>query len=196
MRDLVSGADIRGFDQGSGKTLAYSLPILNSLLHSLSDPETAKITASKAEKRQLSALILCPTRELALQVGKVVGGVVEAGMNALDEVKEETDDEAEAQAKEAEDEARWKKKGKGKKGGKKPEQPKKVVKPVSTGPKPPPIVSVATVVGGLSAVKQKRLVARGCDILVATPGRLWDLCEEASFTSDPLCDFVLTDPFS
>jgi ATP-dependent RNA helicase DDX24/MAK5 len=100
-------------------------------------------------------------------------------MNAIDEIKEETDDEAEAQAKEAEDAARWKKKSKGKKPNKKQaEQPKKVVKPATAGPKPPPIISVATVVGGLSAVKQKRLVARGCDILVATPGRLWDLCEE------------------
>jgi ATP-dependent RNA helicase DDX24/MAK5 len=117
-------------------------------------------------------------------VGKVVGSVVEAGMNAIDEVKEETDDEAEALAKEEEAEARWKKKGKGKKGpNKKVEQPvKKVVKPSPAGPKPPPIVSVATVVGGLSSVKQKRLVARGCDILVATPGRLWDLCEEVSDT--------------
>lgn len=105
-------------------------------------------------------------------------------MNAIDEVKEETDDEAEALAKEEEAEARWKKKGKGKKGAnKKVEQPvKKVVKPAPAGPRPPPIVSVATVVGGLSSVKQKRLVARGCDILVATPGRLWDLCEEVNDT--------------
>lgn len=115
-----------------------------------------------------------------MQVGKVVGSVVEAGLNAVDEVKEETDDEAEALATEKASEERWKKKGKGRKGSsKKVEQPaKKVVKPTPAGPKPPPIVSVATVVGGLSAVKQKRLVARGCDILVATPGRLWDLCEE------------------
>jgi hypothetical protein len=61
-------------------------------------------------------------------VGKVVGSVVEAGMNAIDEVKEETDDEAEALAKEEEAEARWKKKGKGKKGpNKKVEQPVKKV---------------------------------------------------------------------
>ena len=167
------------YNQGSGKTLAYSLPILNTLLESLAatKPDSRN---TKAGKRELSALILCPTRELALQVGKVVGSVVEAGLNAVDEVKEETDDEAEALAKEAEAEARWKKKGKGKKNAnKKPEQPaKKAVKVAPAGPKPPPIVSVATVVGGLSAVKQKRLVARGCDILVATPGRLWDLCEE------------------
>ncbi|KAH8090622.1 P-loop containing nucleoside triphosphate hydrolase protein [Filobasidium floriforme] len=178
---LQEGRDVVGVaETGSGKTLAYSLPILNTLLESLSRPESIAESSAKSGKRELSALILCPTRELALQVGKVIGGVVEAGMNAIDEVKEETDDEAEALAKEEEAEARWKKKGKGKKGAnKKAEQPvKKVVKPAPAGPRPPPIVSVATVVGGLSSVKQKRLVARGCDILVATPGRLWDLCEE------------------
>lgn len=41
-----------------------------------------------------------------------------------------------------------------------------------------PRVSVASVVGGLSALKQKRLLQRGCDVLVATPGRLWDMIQE------------------
>ena len=36
---------------------------------------------------------------------------------------------------------------------------------------------MGSVVGGLSAQKQKRIVERGCDILVATPGRLWDLMQ-------------------
>ena len=39
----------------------------------------------------------------------------------------------------------------------------------------PPRISIGSVIGGLSAQKQKRIVERGCDILVATPGRLWDL---------------------
>lgn len=76
-------------------------------------------------KRPLSALILCPTRELALQVS--------ASLSALL-----------AKACPAE-------KGK------------------------PPRVSVGSVVGGLSAQKQARIVERGADVLVATPGRLWDL---------------------
>lgn len=41
-----------------------------------------------------------------------------------------------------------------------------------------PRVSVASVVGGLSALKQKRLLQRGCDVLVATPGRLWDMIQD------------------
>lgn len=44
----------------------------------------------------------------------------------------------------------------------------------------PPLVSIGSVVGGLSAQKQKRIVDRGCDILVATPGRLWDLIKSVS----------------
>jgi ATP-dependent RNA helicase DDX24/MAK5 len=42
----------------------------------------------------------------------------------------------------------------------------------------PPPVSVAAVVGGLSAQKQRRIISRGVDVLVATPGRLWDILQE------------------
>lgn len=46
------------------------------------------------------------------------------------------------------------------------------------GKKAPPIVSVAAVMGGMSAQKQKRVLERGVDVLIATPGRLWDLLQE------------------
>ncbi|KAF8814834.1 P-loop containing nucleoside triphosphate hydrolase protein, partial [Phlegmacium glaucopus] len=42
----------------------------------------------------------------------------------------------------------------------------------------PPHVSVAAVVGGMSAQKQKRILDRGVDVLVATPGRLWDIMQD------------------
>jgi ATP-dependent RNA helicase DDX24/MAK5 len=45
-------------------------------------------------------------------------------------------------------------------------------------PKGPPLVSVAAVVGGMSAQKQRRILDRGVDVLVATPGRLWDILQE------------------
>ena len=45
-------------------------------------------------------------------------------------------------------------------------------------PKLPPLVSVAAVVGGMSPHKQKRILSRGVDVLVATPGRLWDIMQE------------------
>lgn len=113
-----SGRDIIGVaETGSGKTLAYSLPVLSYLLRTAAP--------SRSGRRPLAALILCPTRELALQV--------------VDHLQ-------------------------------------KVVKHALEGDRPgPPRISVGSVVGGLSAQKQKRIVERGCDILVATPGRLWDL---------------------
>jgi len=49
-----------------------------------------------------------------------------------------------------------------------------------SGPSGPPRVSVGAIVGGMSAQKQKRVLERGEDILVATPGRLWDLIGEVS----------------
>lgn len=39
-------------------------------------------------------------------------------------------------------------------------------------------ISVAVVVGGLAPQKQERLLNRGPEIVVATPGRLWELIEE------------------
>lgn len=45
-------------------------------------------------------------------------------------------------------------------------------------PNPPPLVSVAAIVGGVSPHKQKRILSRGVDVLVATPGRLWDIMQE------------------
>jgi len=89
---------------GSGKTLAYLLPILQTLLSQQDDA-----------LRSLQALILTPTRELALQVSKECDKLV----------------------------------------GKK---------------------YCATIVGGLALQKQQRILEKNRPpILVATPGRLWDL---------------------
>ena len=60
---LLEGRDLLGLAQtGTGKTAAFTLPILQHL-------------ASRHEKRhpkQARALILAPTRELALQIGKSI----------------------------------------------------------------------------------------------------------------------------
>ncbi|KAK8861716.1 ATP-dependent RNA helicase MAK5 [Kwoniella newhampshirensis] len=123
----LKGRDVVGVaETGSGKTLAYSLPILSYLL---SSPKP-----STKGRRPLSGLILCPTRELALQVVDHLTALLK---HALAEKEDEED-----------------------------------VRPKVKGP---PRVSVGSVVGGLSAQKQKRILDRGCDILVATPGRLCDL---------------------
>ncbi|YCM43156.1 ATP-dependent RNA helicase DbpA [Verrucomicrobiaceae bacterium 227] len=53
---LLSGRDIIGQSHtGSGKTAAFALPILQNL---------------EVERRELQALVLCPTRELTAQVGR------------------------------------------------------------------------------------------------------------------------------
>lgn len=58
---ILSGKDIIACAQtGTGKTAAYVLPILNKIL--------------SAKKRHLNTLILCPTRELALQIDQQIEG--------------------------------------------------------------------------------------------------------------------------
>jgi ATP-dependent RNA helicase DDX24/MAK5 len=66
------------------------------------------------------------------------------------------------------------KKGKGKGKGKESE----ITGNICSAPKAPPHVSVAAIVGGMSAQKQRRILDRGVDVLVATPGRLWDIMED------------------
>ncbi|KAJ3862205.1 ATP-dependent RNA helicase [Lentinula novae-zelandiae] len=121
-RDVVGVAQT-----GSGKTLAYGLPILHKLL--LAAPQRPL-----SKHRPVQALILAPTRELALQVSTHLNAYQRKGTEQ---------------------------------GNLK-----------STAKKPPPIVSAAAIVGGMSVQKQKRILDRGADVLVATPGRLWDIIEE------------------
>ncbi|KAK0452488.1 ATP-dependent RNA helicase [Armillaria borealis] len=122
----IQGRDVVGVAQtGSGKTLAYGLPILHYLL---SNPAPATLA-----RRPVRALILAPTRELALQVS-----------SHLNECLNTTHQE----------------------------------KKHGHIAKKPPIVSVAAIVGGMSSQKQRRVLDRGVDVLVATPGRLWDIMED------------------
>ena len=61
-------------------------------------------------------------------------------------------------------------------------------------PKPrngPPRISVAAIVGGMSLQKQRRILDRGVDVLVATPGRLWDILEEVGVTRHTFHDWLL-----
>jgi len=61
MPAIIKGHDVLGIAQtGSGKTLAFALPVLMNLKPS-----------SKEKSRNLDALILVPTRELAVQVEEV-----------------------------------------------------------------------------------------------------------------------------
>ncbi|MCM4166374.1 DEAD/DEAH box helicase [Arenibacter sp. H213] len=101
---IMSGKDMVGIAQtGTGKTLAYTLPVLQQLKFS----------------KQVSprVLILVPTRELVVQVAENI----------------------EAFSKYTS-------------------------------------VRVCGIYGGANINTQRQAVAQGCDILVATPGRLYDLC--------------------
>ncbi|KAG1877058.1 DEAD-domain-containing protein [Suillus tomentosus] len=133
----LDGRDVVGVaETGSGKTLAYGLPILHCIL---SHPRLQRT------KRRLQALILAPTRELALQVSDHLNVFA----RVIDTKAEQDVDIRNTEAKE--------------------KQHKNIA---------PPLVSIAAIVGGMSAQKQRRILDRGVDVLVATPGRLWDILEE------------------
>ena len=105
----MDGHDIMGLAQtGTGKTLAFGLPLLDMLLAVPGKP--APITPK--------ALILAPTRELVNQIADSLANMAQ-------------------------------------------------------GTK----LRIVTVVGGQSITKQMQALKRGCDVLVATPGRLIDLME-------------------
>ena len=122
-RDIVGAAPT-----GSGKTLAYALPMLQGILTARDESKDDDGSGSDAEeeptkkkgdtrpKEPLTGLVLCPTRELAVQVSSEIQKVC---CNA---------------------------------------------------------VGVGTIVGGLAEQKQKRVLnVKRPPILVATPGRLWEL---------------------
>ncbi|MCP5381707.1 MAG: DEAD/DEAH box helicase [Kordiimonadaceae bacterium] len=60
---VMGGSDLMGIAQtGSGKTAAFSLPIINKLIDDYQKPESHKP----------KVLILAPTRELVMQIGKFI----------------------------------------------------------------------------------------------------------------------------
>ncbi|KAJ8978272.1 hypothetical protein NQ317_003056 [Molorchus minor] len=136
---ILGKRDILGSSEtGSGKTLAFGLPILAGIIEfknqctylddadMLSADTGSNHTESIASKenskiKPLYALILTPTRELAIQI-----------KNHLDAVAKYTG------------------------------------------------INIATIVGGMAAVKQERLLQKGPEIVVATPGRLWELIQQGN----------------
>ena len=95
---------------GTGKTAAFALPILQLLFH---QQDTNK------EQKKIRALIVSPTRELAVQINE-----------------------------EFTDYSKYTK------------------------------LSSTVVYGGISIDAQKKVLKKGIDILIATPGRLLDLCKQ------------------
>jgi ATP-dependent RNA helicase DDX24/MAK5 len=112
------------FLQGSGKTLAFGLPILQLLMQEQQAAAAAAAAAAGPDApppppSPLRALVLAPTRELALQVTDHLSAVGR-----------------------------------------------------------PCGIWVVPIVGGLSHQKQERLLARAPAVVVATPGRLWELMRD------------------
>ncbi|BGP37829.1 ATP-dependent RNA helicase [Rhodotorula kratochvilovae] len=137
--------DIVGIAQtGSGKTYAYGLPILSHILNT-PPPRASSPSSSDAgaddEPTRLAALILCPTRELALQVRASLASLALRTLPLLPSTPEIA--------------------------ALKDEDPRKRVRGR--------LAQVVALTGGMSIEKQKRQIEKGVDILVATPGRLWDL---------------------
>lgn len=134
-RDIVGVAQT-----GSGKTLAYGLPILSYILST--PAPTLPLSDDAPAYSRLSALILAPTRELALQVRAAIAEVSQRTNRVLPDHLQDVNINA----------PRKRERGR--------------------------YVSVVALTGGMSVEKQKRQLSRGADILVATPGRLWDLIGE------------------
>jgi len=120
---LLEGHDLLGIAQtGTGKTAAFCLPIINSLY----------LKRQKREPRLPRALVLTPTRELAIQIHENL-------------------------------------KAYGKHLGQK----------------------YAVIFGGVGQGNQVRDLAMGTDVLVATPGRLFDLLSQKHLRLDKVEVFVL-----
>ena len=118
---VLEGRDLMGCAQtGTGKTCAFAVPIIQ------------RLAKSEGKKGTIRALILTPTRELALQIYENVCQY-----------------------------ARY------------------------------VPCSAAVIFGGVSQVPQVEAIERGVDILIATPGRLWDLMGQKIVKLDKVESFVL-----
>jgi len=112
----LAGRDILGIAQtGSGKTAAFGLPILAGIF----------ALTGRAAPMTTRALILAPTRELAVQIDEVLRKLAEGSR-----------------------------------------------------------LSTVLVLGGVSRYSQVQKVAKGVDIVIATPGRLKDLVDDKKLRLD------------
>ncbi len=120
---LLKGRDVLGIAQtGTGKTAAFALPVLQLLAAS----------NERAQPKSPRALVLAPTRELAVQIARSFD-TYGRGLG----------------------------------------------------------LRLCTVVGGLGYARQIETLARGVDILIATPGRLLDLVERGNVKLGQVTFFVL-----
>jgi len=120
---LLAGKDLLGIAQtGTGKTAAFGLPILQQIAEA----------RAPAGRRRTRALVLAPTRELAIQIG---------------------------------------------------EEMKAYGRHLN--------LHQTVIFGGVGQHPQVRALARGVDVLIATPGRLLDLLGQGHLRLDRVTHFVL-----
>ncbi len=105
-RDLIATAQT-----GTGKTLAFVLPMIELLLRERAEPQTAPVSRARGPR----VIVLSPTRELALQIHQAFGKLAD-GTN----------------------------------------------------------IRAAAVVGGMSEGPQLKSIRQGAEVVIATPGRLYD----------------------
>ncbi|CED83578.1 dead-domain-containing protein [Phaffia rhodozyma] len=163
----LSQKDIVGVaETGSGKTLSYGLPILSYCLNT----NRTELAVAEGGRRELKGLILAPTRELAIQVCQHLEQVLDPtkvdGNNKKKKGKPQPKGKGKGKQQQAEEDKQEE------------ENEKEEEEAIKQGRKAPPRVSVGAITGGMAVQKQKRVWERGVDILVATPGRLWDLIGE------------------
>lgn len=142
---------------GSGKTLAFLIPVIERLIR----------REEPVSRYNIGALIVCPTRELALQIQKVLNSVISFARPDSDS----------GNASKAEDEGRD-------------------VIPLEEGivaedAEDPPVISLAErlgltaqlLIGGTTSVQQdvSSFKDRSPTVLIGTPGRLNDFLNTASF---------------
>lgn len=162
-RDILGAAET-----GSGKTLAFGIPVLNGILH-------LKQRAENGESSNLRSLQTLPTVEEANDSDRDLTPPPEE----LDDIPmPETDAETEAESGEEDDEGEF----------------KPLYALVLTPTRELAVqvrdhlikaakytgIKIAAVFGGLAAVKQQRLLKACPEIVVATPGRLWELLQEGN----------------
>ena len=171
-RDIVGCAPT-----GSGKTLCYGVSCIARVLESM----FSHSSSFSDDDEGLKCLVLTPTRELALQVQKELQNYVRVPeQGTLEEM-----------ALKAEPPTKKNKKKKKKKVSipmtKQSSFSRFAAKSIACFADPPQkkksppllptnaIIRVASLVGGLASEKQARVLKNRPEIIVATPGRLWEL---------------------
>jgi superfamily II DNA/RNA helicase len=135
---VLAGRDVRAqAPTGSGKTAAFGLPLLQGLIQDLRQSRSERAARGP---RRCRALVLAPTRELALQVG---------------------------------------------------EQLQDWARELSGSSANPDALRVAIAFGGVSINPQLMGLRGGCDVMVATPGRLLDLLDHKGLHLDGVQTLVL-----